>query len=130
MPRKNRSKRMRGGMWPFSSTDASSSLSTSDISSSLTGMWEKAKTATSSATGSASSWLSSSPATTTLPTVGGRRRRRRRGGGYSDNMSTTNLASRAASYTGSTVRAQAYVGGRTKKNKQNHKRTHRRHRRK
>ena len=52
-------------------------------------------------------------------------------GGYSDNMSTTNLASRAASFTGETARAQAYVGGRkTKRRCHKHKGSRRRHCRK
>jgi hypothetical protein len=51
-------------------------------------------------------------------------------GGYSNNISTTNLASSAGSFSGSTARAQAYVGGRTKKRCHKHKRSHRRHCRK
>jgi hypothetical protein len=51
-------------------------------------------------------------------------------GGYSSNMSRTNLAASAGSFSGSTARAQAYVGGRTKKRCHKHKRTHRRNCRK
>ena len=49
-------------------------------------------------------------------------------GGYSDNMSMTNLASRAAPFSGATARAQAYVGGR--RTRRHHKKSHRRHHRK
>jgi hypothetical protein len=64
------------------------------------------------------------------PPVGGRRRSKMRGG-YSDNMSTTNLASQSAPFSGSTARAQAYVGGRrTKRRCHTHKKSHRRHCRK
>ena len=66
--------------------------------------------------------------------VGGRRRRRRSHrmrGGYSDNVSMTNLASHAAPFSGATARPQAYVGGRrTKRRCHTHKRTHKRHCRK
>jgi hypothetical protein len=51
-------------------------------------------------------------------------------GGYSNNISRTNLAASAGSFSGSTARAQAYVGGRTKRRCHIHKRSHRRHCRK
>jgi hypothetical protein len=75
--------------------------------------------------------------TNQTPTEGGRRRRRRMRksrrmrGGYSDNVSMTNLASRAAPFSGETARPQAYVGGRrTKRRCHTHKRSRRRHCRK
>jgi len=138
--RKNKSKRMRGGfdmgsLNPFgSSTEGTSS--TSSGTGWLGSLTEKAK----SASGSATSWFSSSPTTTTTttapaapapapasPVVGGKKRKSKRmRGGYSSNISTTNLAASAGSFSGSTARAQAYVGGRTKKRCNKHKRSHRR----
>lgn len=133
MPKKNRSKRMRGG-WPWDKKESSSDGA---------GMWDSLTKGASSATGTASSWFSSdtpapTPPTTTTPSnpypiTGGRRRRRSRRmrGGYSDNMSMTNLASRAAPFSGETARAQAYVGGKkTKKRCHKNKRSNRRHCRK
>jgi hypothetical protein len=133
MPKRNRrSKRMRGGMWPFSSSDG-----TDSSSSSGDGWFGSLKKNASSASG----WLTSGSATptTTTPsytgntasTYGGRKRKSRRmRGGYSDNVSLTNLASRAAPYSGETARAQAYVGGRTRRRCHKHKGSHRRHCRK
>ena len=144
MPRKhnkNRSKRMRGG-WPWDSTSGSSS------GTGWTNPFKK--------NGSGTGWFSSAPATTApattapatpppapapvpdpppapapAPVTGGRKRKSHRmRGGYSNNMSTTNLAASAGSFSGSTARAQAYVGGRTKKRCHKHKRSHRRHCRK
>ena len=143
--RKNKSKRMRGGfdmssLNPFgSSNEVASSTGTSWLGS----LTEKAK----SASGSASGWFSSSPTTAppayppatsaypanppAAPAYGGRKRRSNRmRGGYSSNISTTNLAASAGSFSGSTARAQAYVGGRTKKRCRRHKRSHRRNCRK
>jgi len=139
--RKNKSKRMRGGfdmssLNPFgSSTEGASSTGTSWLGS----LTEKAK----SASGSASGWFSSAPTTAppayppatsappAYPAYGGRKRRSNRmRGGYSSNISTTNLAASAGSFSGSTARAQAYVGGRTKKRCRRHKRSHRRNCRK
>ena len=138
MPKRNRkTKRMRGGfdlgsLNPFGSSSGTDD-SSSGIGSSMTGWWNKAKDA---ATGSSSSSTTPSydnSSSTTPPStlsMGGRRRRRMRGG-YSDNMSTTNLASRAGSYSGETARAQAYVGGRkTKRRCHKHKVSRRRHCRK
>ena len=130
MPKRNRrSKRMRGGLLGFFEGDGTSSNGE--------GWYDSLKKNASSA----SSWLTSDSSTdTSTPTppppapttYGGRKRKSHRmRGGYSDNMSTTNLASRAGSYSGETARAQAYVGGRkTKKRCHKHKRSHRRHCRK
>jgi hypothetical protein len=143
--RKNKSKRMRGGfdmgsLNPFGSSTEGTSSGTGWLGS----LTEKAK----SASGSATSWFSSTPTTTTTttapappapasppitttttyPGAGGRRRRMR--GGYSNNISTTNLAASAGKFSGSTARAQAYVGGRTKKRCHKHKRSHKRNCRK
>ena len=141
MPKRNRkTKRMRGGfdfgsLNPFGSSSGTDD-SSSGIGSSMTGWWNKAKDAAtgSSSTPSYDNSSSSTPSydnsSSSTPSMGGRRRRRMRGG-YSDNMSTTNLASRAGSYSGETARAQAYVGGRkTKRRCHKHKGSHRRHCRK
>lgn len=131
MPKRNRrSRRMRGGMWPFSSSDGTDSTSSDGA-----GWMDSLKKNASSASG----WLTSSdtastPSATenTTSTYGGRKRKSHRmRGGYSDNMSTTNLASRAASFSGETARAQAYVGGRkTKRRCHKHKGSRKRHCRK
>jgi hypothetical protein len=133
MPKKNRSKKRGGGMFDWvtgSSSTTDGSLST-DGSSSSEGWFDSLKKKASSATSSASSWLpssfsssssSSSNSDSTYPTAtqGGRRRRKMRGG-YSDSVSITNLASRAAPFSGSTARAHSYVGGRTKRRCHKHK---------
>lgn len=134
MPKKNRSKKMRGG-WPWDKKEESTYGSSQD-----TGIWDSLTKGASSATGTASSWFSSDTPTTPVtpsnsyPINGGKRRRRkshRMRGGYSDNMSMTNLASRAAPFSGETARAQAYVGGKkTKKRCHKNKKSNRRHCRK
>lgn len=129
MPKRNRrSKRMRGGLLGFFEGDGTDSSSSNGA-----GWYDSLKKNASSASG----WLTSDSApttttTTTPSTIGGRKRKSRRmRGGYSDNMSLTNLASRAAPYSGETARAQAYVGGRkTKRRCHKHKGSRRRHCRK
>lgn len=140
MPKKYRSKKMRGGWdWPWGKKEESTSGSSDESGS---GMWDSFTKSVGSITDSASSMVSSSPSTsapTTTnsttntyqpPVSGGKRRHksRRMRGGYSDNVSMTNLASRAAPFSGATARAQAYVGGR--RTRRHHKKSHRRHRRK
>jgi hypothetical protein len=143
MPKKHRSRKMRGG-WPWDKEEQGSS------SSEGSGWFDSLKKSASSATGSATSWFSSSTPTTSTTTTpsptpsptptptptssvfGGKGRRhksRRMRGGYSDNVSMTNLASRAAPFSGSTARAQAYVGGKRSR-RRHHKKSHRRHHRK
>jgi hypothetical protein len=52
---------------------------------------------------------------------GGKRRRKMRGGSVTPNVSLTNLASRAAPVSGvDTVKAQTWVGGRTKRHRHRH----------
>ena len=133
--KKNKSKRMRGGFDMGSLNPFGSSEGTTTGTGWLGSLTEKAKSATGSATG----WLSSSttpapsysppaPAPAPAPAYGGRKcKSNRMRGGYSSNMSRTNLAASAGSFSGSTARAQAYVGGRTKKRCHRHKRSHRRH---
>jgi len=72
------------------------------------------------------------PPTYTPPPLGGKRRRRSRKnkrGGYSASMSTNNLASSAASFSGKTAQPLNIVGGRTKRRRVRNGKT-RRHRRK
>ena len=135
MPKRNRrSKRMRGGLLGFFEGDGTDSTSSDGA-----GWMDSLKKNASSASG----WLTSSdtasttPSTTPTPsasatTYGGRKRKSRKmRGGYSDNMSTTNLASKASPYSGETARAHAYVGGRkTKRRCHKHKGSRRRHCRK
>ena len=121
MPRKHRNRRtMKGGFWDTLSGWGSS------ISTGASSLWDKTKNATSSATASLTG--SPTPSTTTQPmttsTYGGRRTRRRRmRGGFRDNMSTTNLASHAAPFSGSTAQPHNWVGGRTRRRG---RKTHRR----
>jgi hypothetical protein len=52
---------------------------------------------------------------------GGKRKRKMRGGSVTPNVSLTNLASRAAPVSGiDTVKAQTWVGGRTKRRRHRH----------
>lgn len=139
MPRRNRSKKMRGGLFGFFEEKEKGPNSQESA-----GWFDSLTKSANSATGSASNWFSSNtPPTATPPPVnnsyqppayGGKRRRhksRRMRGGYSDNVSMTNLASRAAPFSGATARPQAYVGGRrTKRRCHTHKRSHKRHCRK
>ena len=149
MPKRNRNRSKRskkGGFLGFGEDSTGSSGSSSG-----TGWFDSLK----KKSGSASSWFSSDPAPATPPATppptpptttpppnpppttssfGGKMRRhksRRMRGGYSDNVSMTNLASRAAPFSGETVRPQAYVGGRrTKKRCHKHKGSRKRHCRK
>jgi hypothetical protein len=136
MPKKNKSRKMRGGWdWPWSKKEE-----TVSTSSEGTGMWDSLTKGVTSLTDSATSMVSTSPSpsdTTSqnnyqAPAYGGKRRRyksRKMRGGYTDNVSLTNLASRAAPFSGETARAQAYVGGR-KTRRRRYKKSHRRHHRK
>jgi hypothetical protein len=101
----------------------------------LTNAWESTKKAASDAYGSAtgsttttttSSYVPPPPATTTTtyvaPTSGGRKRSKKMRGGYGDNISLTNLASRAAPISDiKSAQPLTTVGGRRTKR-------HRRHR--
>jgi hypothetical protein len=119
MPRhRHRRRTMKGGFWDTLSGWGSS------ISSSATGLWQKTKDATSSAT----SGLTGSTATPTSYTftpahttsvqpmvTGGRTKRRRMKGGFKDNTPTTGLAAHAASFSGPTAQPHNWVGGRTRR---------------
>jgi len=138
--KKNKSKRMRGGFDMGSLNPFGSSEGTTTGTGWFDSLTEKAKSATgllSSATTPAPSYSPPAPSYSSpvpppaYPGGGGRKRKSNRmRGGYSSNMSRTNLAASAGSFSGSTARAQAYVGGRTKKRCHRHKKSHRRHCRK
>jgi hypothetical protein len=136
MTKGNRSRRNKkhGGGWFGFGDDAPSADGSPPKPGFFSSLSQKAKDLSGSATSSTSSWWPSStpaaPAAPAAPVTQGGRRKRRMRGGYSDNMSTTNLASRAASFSGSTARAQAYVGGRTKRRCHKHKGSRKRHCRK
>ena len=144
MPKSHRKKTRRGGgMWDDFKNKASgltsgtSSWSPSSWTSG-TSSWNpfaKKETTASTYTPPASStdapspptpsYTEPSPPTPTTQTMGGKRRRVKRGGSYSANMSQTNLAATASPVSGiQTVKAQTWVGGKTKK------RRHRRHKHK
>lgn len=114
----SRKRRMRGGFLD-------------SLTSSLTDAWNKTKSAASgaydSATGTATStytpvgsstltYAPTTPTSTSTYTMGGRKRRRTRrmrGGNFTDNISTTNLASNASPISGiPTAQPHNWVGGR------------------
>jgi hypothetical protein len=148
MPKRNRSKKMRGGLFGFfedkKETPAYGSSSEKGWMDSATSMFSSEPAPPANNSYSAPPPPSTYPSNNSFsapdnnsykfPGYGGKRRKRRSHrmrGGYSDNVSMTNLASRAAPFSGSTARPQAYVGGRrTKRRCHTHKRTHRRHCRK
>jgi hypothetical protein len=111
---------MRGGFLDTLSTWGSS------LSQSATNLWDKTKTATSSATSSLTG-STPTPTTPTYPpttsdnstmatsTYGGKSRKRRMRGGFSDNTPTTGLAAHAASFSGQTAKPHNIVGGKTKR---------------
>jgi hypothetical protein len=126
MPRRHRNRTMKGGF-----LDTLSEWSSS-ISQGASNLWQKTKDATSNLTGTSQStqYTTSSsilPTTTsTTPTYGGKTRRRRMKGGFHDNISTTNLASNAAPFSGPTAKPHDLVGGKSRKNKRK-SRKHRKH---
>ena len=151
MPKRNRSKKMRGGLFGFfedeKKTPAYGSSSDKGWMDSATSMFSSGPTSPAnnsfsspSSTYPSNNSYSAPPPSSTYPSsfsansYGGKRRKRRSRrmrGGYSDNVSMTNLASRAAPFSGETARPQSYVGGRrTKRRCHTHKRSHRRHCRK
>jgi hypothetical protein len=151
MPKRNRSKKMRGGLFGYfegkEEKPAYGSTSEKGWMDSATSMFSSKPAppankpyipppSNNSYSEPPSNNSYSAPANNSFqsPGYGGKRRRhksRRMRGGYSDNVSMTNLASRAASFSGETARPQAYVGGRrTKRRCHTHKRSRRRHCRK
>jgi hypothetical protein len=97
----------------------------SSLTQGASGLWEKTKQATSSATAgltgstSTSTPIFPSTTTTTQPmttsTFGGKTRRRRMKGGYKDNTPTTGLAAHAAPFSGPTAQPHNWVGGKTRR---------------
>ena len=139
MPRRNRSKKMKGGFWPFGDSDSSSS-SSSGIGSSVSNWW-------SSLTGSkkeSSSLMpfnntqaptsTPAPAPTYTPTpVGGKHKSKRRSmkGGYTSNVPTMSLAGHAAPISGvPNAQPQAWVGKggkRTRRRNKKYNKSYRKH---
>lgn len=112
-----RRRTMKGGFWEA-----------------ITNAWGKTKESASNAynsmtgtTSTQSTYVPPPAAPVYTPTsYGGKKkrtmRRKRMRGGYSDNISLSNLASNAASFTGVTAQPHTWVGGKTKKNR--HRRRH------
>jgi hypothetical protein len=133
MPRskRNRSKKMRGGLFGLFEGDSSSGASSGE------GWFDKMKKSASGAT--SSSWFSSTPeqsqpqsqsyaqpqSQSYAPQQGGRRRRKHYRGGYSANSGNSSLANNAGSYSGATARAHSHVGGTRKCCRKHKKRCHR-----
>lgn len=125
MPRRHRHRHrtMRGGFLDTLSNWGSS------LSQSASNLWEKTKSATSSATseltGTSSTSVPSYSSTNTsytqpmtTSTYGGKSRRRRRmRGGFKDNTGSSTLAANAAPFSGETARAHNIVGGKTRRHR-------------
>jgi len=102
----------------------------------LSNAWEKTKEGASNAYGSVTG-AQTTQSSSYIPSTsyGGKKRRKTRrkmrGGNYSDNMSSSNLASNASPFTGKTAEPHNWVGGKTRRHrrKRSHrnKRSHRRH---
>lgn len=142
---KQRRSKKRGGFWPFTSSDTTTSnvgygTSTensgnmmSSIGSSIGNYWNKAKEGASSLFNSnTNAGLSTYTPTTTSytpmsnssvpppppynpPPYGGRKSRRKMRAGYKPNVSLTNIASHAAPFSGITARPHTWVGGKTRR---------------
>ena len=137
MPKSHKKKTRRGGGLWDDLTNKASSLTSGMSTSSWNPFAKKTSTTTSSTSSSvpaasstsssvpAASYTESSSTTSTSPTMqtmGGKRRRIKRGGSYTANMSQTNLAATALPVSGiQTVKAQTWVGGKTKKRRRRHK---------
>jgi hypothetical protein len=112
-------KSMKGGFLD----NISSTLSGwgTSISQGATGLWQKTKGATTSLTGTTTSYPPPSQSSTTPSGImGGRTMRRRIRGGFKDNVPTTGLATHAASFSGETAQPNNLVGGRTRRHKYRH----------
>ena len=138
MPKSHRKKTRRGGGWfddlKSKASGLTSGMSTSSWTSGMSSLnpFAKKETPSTSYTPPASTPYTppeSSPPTTytspTTQTMGGKRRRSvKRGGSYTSNMSQTNLAATASPVSGiQTVKAQTWVGGKTKRRRRRHKHT-------
>lgn len=107
MPRR-KNKTMKGGFWD-TITDMFKKKSTTPVTTPTTTSYTPTTTpTTTSYTPTAST---STPSTTLTTSTGGKGRRTRRGG-YAPNHSLTNLASKAAPFSGSkTAQPQVWLGG-------------------
>jgi hypothetical protein len=135
----------RGGMWPFSSAQESSvspsysspsysspsysSPSSSgnmwdSITSSASGLWNKAKQSVSSL-----SSQSQQPSYSSTPSYGGRHRgRRHKRGGTRGWTPLTGIAAHGAPFHGATAKPQVWVGGKSRRRRtMNRKKGTRRH---
>ena len=131
MPKSHRKKTRRGGGWfddlKSKASGLTSGMSTSSWTSSMSSLNPFAKKETPSTPYTPPAYTppeSSSPTTynTTTPNYGGKKKRSiKRGGSYSANMSQTNLAASASPVSGiQTVKAQTWVGGKTKRRRHKH----------
>ena len=136
MPRRNRSKKMKGGFgfWPFGNSDSSSSSSSNGIGSSVSNWWSSLtgskKEAQASTYTPASAPYTPAPTYTQAPTytpnpVGGKHKSKRRSmkGGYTSNVPTMSLAGHAAPISGvPNAQPQAWVGKGGKRTRRRNKR--------
>lgn len=136
MPKSHRKKTRRGGGWfddlKNKATGLTSGLSTGSWTSGMSSLnpFAKKETTITSTTNyeTSSTPITTSPTTnyetSSTPTAsyGGKKRCVKRGGSYSANMSQTNLAATASPISGiQTVKAQTWVGGKTKRRRRRHK---------
>jgi hypothetical protein len=123
MPRRNRSKTMKGGFWPFGNSDSSSTSSSSGIGSSVSNWWSSL-TGPKKETPASTSLYTPAPTYTPMP-VGGKHKSKRRSmkGGYTSNVPTMSLAGHAAPISGvPNAQPQAWVGKGGKRTRRRNKR--------
>lgn len=132
MPKRPTKRTMRGGF-----LDTLSNWGTS-LTQGASNLWQKTKDATTTGITSytpVQQSIASQPVNNTATytgsttTYGGKTRRRKMKGGYENNISSSNLASNSAPFSGPTAQPHNLVGGRSRKNRRNHKKSNR-HRRK
>lgn len=99
------------------------------ITSSLSGLWQKTKQATTDMMGTSNTSSYNYPSSTQSSSYnyqqpnqgyrpyGGKRRTKKMRGGYHDNTPTTGVASHAAPFSGETARPHNWVGGRSRRNR-------------
>ena len=142
MPRRNRSKKMKGGFrfWPFGNSNSDSSSSSSGIGSSISNLWSsltgpKKETQASTYTPATTSAYTPAPAPApyTPTPVGGKHKSKRRSmkGGYTSNVPTMSLAGHAAPISGvANAQPQAWVGKggrRTRRRNKRYNKSYRKH---
>ena len=136
MRNRSRSRSRKGGMWPFDSASTGSSYG-----SSMSSLWDKltgkktdntydyGAASMNSSYGAAGMNSGYSAANYGAASYGGKRRRMR-GGSVTPNMPLTGLASSASPVSNmQTVKAQTWVGGRTRRRRHRHGKSckHRKH---